>query len=46
MVGITSIKVKESLDELAEQLRQVETVSNKERLQVRALAKTRKCTEY
>lgn len=34
MVGITSIEVKESLDDLAEQLRQVKTASDKERLQV------------
>lgn len=34
MVGITSIKVKESLDDLTEQLRQAETSTAKERLQV------------
>jgi transposase len=34
MVGITSIEVKESLDDLAQQLRQAKTPSNKERLQV------------
>jgi hypothetical protein len=34
MVGVTSIEVKESLDDLALQLRQAETASAKERLQV------------
>lgn len=34
MVGVTSIDVKESLNELREQLRQAETPSAKERLQV------------
>lgn len=34
MVGVTSIDVKESLDELAQQLRQAETPTAKERLQV------------
>ena len=34
MVGITSIEVKESLDELTQQLRQAETPTAKERLQV------------
>lgn len=34
MVGITSVEVKESLDDLAEQLRQAETPTTKERLQV------------
>jgi hypothetical protein len=34
MGGVTSIEVKESLDDLAEQLRQVETPTAKERLQV------------
>lgn len=34
MAGVTSIEVKESLDNLAEQLRQVETPTAKERLQV------------
>ena len=34
MVGTTSIEVKESLDDLAEQLRQTKTPSDKERLQV------------
>lgn len=34
MAGVTSIEVKESLEELAGQLRQAETVSAKERLQV------------
>jgi transposase len=34
MTGITSIEVKESLDELAEQLRQAQTLTAKERLQV------------
>jgi transposase len=34
MVGITSIEVKESLDDLTEQLRQAETPTAKERLQV------------
>ncbi len=34
MVGVTSIEVKESLDDLAIQLRQAETPSAKERLQV------------
>lgn len=34
MVGVTSIDVKESLDDLAQQLRQAETLSDKERLQV------------
>lgn len=34
MVGVTSIEVKESLDDLALQLRQAETPSAKERLQV------------
>lgn len=34
MVGVTSIEVKESLDDLAEQLRQAKTATTKERLQV------------
>ena len=34
MVGVTSIEVKESLHDLSEQLRQAETPSAKERLQV------------
>lgn len=34
MVGVTSIEVKESLDDLTQQLRQAETSSAKERLQV------------
>lgn len=34
MAGVTSIEVKESLDELVEQLRQAETPTAKERLQV------------
>jgi DNA-binding transcriptional ArsR family regulator len=34
MVGVSSIEVKESLDDLAEQLRQAKTPSAKERLQV------------
>ena len=34
MAGVTSIDVKESLDDLAEKLRHVETPTNKERLQV------------
>jgi DNA-binding transcriptional ArsR family regulator len=34
MVGITSITVEESLDELVQQLQQVETPRDKERLQV------------
>lgn len=34
MVGITSIDVKESLEDLSEQLRQAETPTAKERLQV------------
>jgi transposase len=34
MVGVTSIEVKESLDDLAEQLRQAQTTTSKERLQV------------
>lgn len=34
MVGVTSIEIKESLEELAEQLRQAKTASAKERLQV------------
>ncbi|MBM0741811.1 helix-turn-helix domain-containing protein (plasmid) [Phormidium sp. CLA17] len=34
MAGVTSIDVKESLDDLAQQLRQAETPSAKERLQV------------
>lgn len=34
MVGVTSIEVKESLEDLAEQLRQAETSTAKERLQV------------
>ncbi|MBW4536421.1 MAG: helix-turn-helix domain-containing protein [Pleurocapsa minor HA4230-MV1] len=34
MVGVTSIEIKESLDELAEQLRQVKSPRAKERLQV------------
>ena len=38
MAGVTSIEVKESLDELTQQLCQVKTSSAKERLQVRALA--------
>jgi hypothetical protein len=38
MAGITSIEVKESLDELTQQLGQVNSSSAKERLQVRALA--------
>ena len=46
MAGITSIEVKESLDELAQQLCQVNSRSAKERLQVRALAEAGECTEY
>ena len=46
MAGITSIKVKESLDELTQLLCQVKTTSGKERLQVRALAEAGGCTEY
>lgn len=34
MVGVTSVKVQESLDELVQQLQQVETPTDKERLQV------------
>ena len=34
MAGVTSIDVKESLDDLAEKLRHVETATAKERLQV------------
>jgi len=34
MAGVTSIEVKESLDDLVEQLRQAETPTAKERLQV------------
>jgi len=34
MVGVTSIEVKESLDNLVERLRQAETAKVKERLQV------------
>ncbi|MGH2415458.1 MAG: helix-turn-helix domain-containing protein [Microcystaceae cyanobacterium] len=34
MAGVTSIEVKESLDELVQQLQQVETSTDKERLQV------------
>ena len=34
MAGVTSIDVKESLDDLAEKLRHVETPTAKERLQV------------
>jgi transposase len=34
MAGVTSIEVKESLDELVQQLQQVETPTDKERLQV------------
>lgn len=34
MAGVTSIEVKESLDELVQQLQQVETATDKERLQV------------
>ena len=34
MVGVTSIDVKESLKDLSEQLRQAETPTAKERLQV------------
>jgi transposase len=34
MVGVTSIKVKESVDELVERLRQADTPTTKERLQV------------
>jgi transposase len=34
MAGVTSIKVKESLNELIQQLQQVETPTDKERLQV------------
>jgi DNA-binding transcriptional ArsR family regulator len=34
MAGVTSIAVKESLDELVQQLQQVETPTDKERLQV------------
>jgi len=36
MAGVTSIAVKESLDELAQQLRQADTPTTKERLQVPA----------
>lgn len=34
MVGVTSIEVKESLDDLIQRLRQAETATAKERLQV------------
>ena len=34
MVGVTSVQVKESLEELAEKLRQAKTLKKKERLQV------------
>lgn len=34
MAGVTSIKVKESLDDLVQQLRQAKTTTTKERLQV------------
>ena len=34
MAGVTSIEVKESLDDLAQQLRQADTPSTKDRLQV------------
>jgi polyphosphate kinase 2 (PPK2 family) len=34
MAGVTSIEVKESLGELVQQLQQVETPTDKERLQV------------
>lgn len=34
MVGVTSIQVQESLDDLTEQLRQAQTPTVKERLQV------------
>ena len=34
MVGVTSVQVKESLEELAEKLRQAKTFKKKERLQV------------
>ena len=46
MAGVTSIEVKESLDELTQQLCQVKTSRDKERLQVRALAEAGKGTEY
>ena len=45
MAGVTSIEVKESLDELTQQLCQVRTSCAKERLQVRALAEAGKVTE-
>ncbi len=34
MAGVTSVEVQESLDELVQQLQQVETLRDKERLQV------------
>ena len=46
MAGVSSIEVRESLEQLTQQLCQVNSSSAKERLQVRALAKARKCTEY
>ncbi len=46
MAGVTSIEVKESLDELTQDLCQVKTSRDKERLQVRALAEAGKGTEY
>ena len=40
MADITSIKVKESLEDLAVQLQKAKTLKARERLQVRALAET------
>ena len=46
MAGVISIDAKESLADLAEQLRQVETLAAKEPLQVRTLAETGQHSEY
>lgn len=46
MAGVTSIEVKESLDDLAERLRQSEQATIKERLQVQYLAQARDGTQH
>ena len=46
MVGVTSVQVKENLEDLTERLRQAKTLKAKERLQVLNLAETRRCTQY
>lgn len=46
MVGVSSTQVKESLNNLAQRLRQAETPISKEQLQVCALTETGQSAEY